>query len=75
MKYRALLKKQIYVFEIISGEINIGDEIIENKITYGKVLSKVKNYILCMLKIHLVKERKSNKSIIELSGSTIIKFL
>ena len=29
MKYRALLKKKIYALKLISGDINIGDKIIE----------------------------------------------
>ena len=40
MKYRALLKKKIYSLEIISGEINVGDNIILGKISIGKVISK-----------------------------------
>ena len=58
MKYRSLLKKQLYTLEIISGEIKIGDEIIINKIIFGKVISKVNKYILCILKIDLVSEKK-----------------
>ena len=40
MKYRALLKKQLYALELISGNINIGDKIIENEIILGEVISK-----------------------------------
>ena len=75
MKYRALLKKQIYNLEIISGEIKINDEIILNNISIGKVISKVNNYLLCMLKIDLIKEKCRNKEIIEINESTKLKFL
>ena len=75
MKYRALLKKKIYTLEIMSGEININDEIILNKIIFGKVISKVNKYILCMLKIDLVSEKSNNKESIEINTSTVLKFL
>ena len=61
MKYRALLKKQLYSLEIVKGEININDDIILDEINYGKVISKVNQYILCMLKIELVEKKINNK--------------
>ena len=75
MKYRALLKKKLYLLEIISGEIKIGEVIKENNITFGKIISKVNKYILCMLKIELTKEKQNNKAIIKLNSSTKLKFL
>ena len=75
MKYRALLKKKIYVLNLLSGNISPGDEIIEQNINLGKVISKVDNYLLCMLKINLVEEKKANKKQITIDPSTKIKFL
>tara|TARA_Y100000590_G_scaffold456537_1_gene607317 strand:- start:101 stop:928 length:828 start_codon:yes stop_codon:yes gene_type:complete len=75
MKYRALLKKQIYNLEIICGEIEVGNEIKLNNISAGKVVSKANNYILCMLKIELVKEKSKNKDKIQINNFTTLKFL
>jgi len=75
MKYRALLKKQIYVLELISGKIDKGDDIIIDNINIGKVISKVNKYILCMLKIDLVKEKNENKKSFNIAPSTNLKFL
>tara|TARA_Y100000590_G_C15536478_1_gene945231 strand:- start:249 stop:1079 length:831 start_codon:yes stop_codon:yes gene_type:complete len=75
MKYRALLKKQIYNLKIISGEIEIGDEIIFNEVSIGKVVSKINKYIFCMLKIELIKEQSKNKEEIEINKSIRLKFL
>ena len=75
MKYRALLKKQIYNLKIVSGEIKRGDEIILNKISIGKAVSRINEYILCMLKIEIAKEKSENKEEIKMNNSTILKFL
>ena len=75
MKYRALLKKQIYVLELLSGSINIGDDIIEKDINLGKVISKIDSYILCMLKINFVIDKSLNKLQIKTDSSTELKFL
>ena len=72
MKYRSLLKKQIYVLEIISGDIKPGDNIIEKEINIGNVISKVDKYVLCMLKIHFVKNKKNE---IKINSNIILKFL
>jgi len=75
MKYRSLLKKQIYVLELLSGNINPGDAIIEQDIKIGNVISKAGKYALCMLKINLVKNKSLNKEQIKLNSSTHLKFL
>ena len=75
MKYRALLKKQLYALELISGNINIGDKIIENEIILGEVISKANQYIFCILKIELVKEKSEKKALLEIDSSTTLKFL
>ena len=76
MKYRSLLKKKIYVLELLSGNIIPGDEIIDKNINIGIVISKVDNYVLCMLKIDLVKNKFLNKEIFNTgSQSTQLKFL
>ena len=75
MKYRSLLKKKIYVLEILDGNINPNDDIIEKKINIGYVISRVDKYILCMLKINSVKEKILEKENIKTNQSTILKFL
>tara|TARA_Y100001970_G_scaffold258688_1_gene338874 strand:+ start:38054 stop:38887 length:834 start_codon:yes stop_codon:yes gene_type:complete len=75
MKYRALLKKRIYILEIVSGEINIGEEIILNNVSLGKVINKVNKYILCMLKIELVKKNKKKNQYLQVNDFTNLKFL
>ena len=75
MKYRALLKKQIYVMELTEGDINKGENILENEIIIGNVVSKVGKYILCMLKINLAESKKLNKEKIRINSTTEIKFL
>ena len=75
MKYRALLKKQLYSLKIVKGEININDDIYLDEINYGKVISKVNQYILCMLKIELVEKTLNNKENFEINNSIILKIL
>jgi folate-binding protein YgfZ len=75
MKYRSLLKKKIYVLELIKGDINLNSIIIVNDINIGYVISQVDKYLLCMLKINLVEKKYINKEIIEINQSTQIKFL
>ena len=75
MKYRALLKKQLYALELISGNINIGDKIIEKEVNLGEVISKANQYIFCMLKIELVKEKSKKKSLLETNSFVTLKFL
>ena len=75
MKYRALLKKQIYVMEILNGDINSGDQIFYEDAKYGIVISKIENYILCMLKINLAKDKSEKKDTIKIAANTTIKFL
>ena len=75
MKYRALLKKQLYALELISGNINIGDKIEEKEVNLGQVVSKANQYIFCMLKIELVKEKSEKKSLLEINSFATLKFL
>ena len=75
MKYRSLLKKKIYLLELISGNIKMDNNIILDDIIIGKTISKAGKYILCMLKIDLVQNRSSNKEHIEIKSSTKLKFL
>ena len=75
MKYRALLKKQLYALELISGSINIGDKIKEKEVNLGEVISKANQYIFCILKIELVKEKCKKKALIEINSSATLKFL
>ena len=75
MKYRALLKKQLYALELISGNINIGDKIIEKGVVLGEVISKANQYIFCILKIELVREKSEKKALLDIDSSTTLKFL
>ena len=75
MKYRALLKKRIYVLELLSGNINLGENIIIHNIVFGNVISKIDNYLLCMLKINLAEENFINKNEVSINSQTKIKFL
>ena len=75
MKYRALLKKKIYVMELLSGSINQGDSIIIKEINFGSVISKIDNYLLCMLKINLAENKSINREEILMDSSAQIKFL
>ena len=75
MKYRALLKKQLYALELISGKINIGDKIIEKGVVLGEVISKANQYIFCILKIEPVREKSEKKALLDIDSSTTLKFL
>jgi len=75
MKYRSLIKKQIYNLELISGKIDIGENIEINNNKIGYVISKINNYILCMLNIELANKMIQNKNKIEISDSIILNFL
>ena len=75
MKYRALLKKQIYVLELISGKVDKGADIIINDTNFGKIISISNQYVLCMLKINLVNDKYRNKEKLEINNSIILKFL
>ena len=75
MKYRALLKKQLYALELISGSIDIGDKIIEKGVVLGEVISKANQYIFCILKIELVREKSEKKALLDIDSSTTLKFL
>ena len=71
MKYRSLLKKQLYALELISGDIEIGDMVLD----LGKVVSKANQYIFCMLKIEKAKEKSDQKDFLKIDSSTSLKFL
>jgi len=75
MKYRSLIKKQIYNLEIIDGNINAGDSIEINNNKIGYVISKVNNYILCMLNIKSANTIIENKTNLEINDSIILNFL
>ena len=75
MKYRSLLKKQIYAVELLSGNINPGDDIIQKDINIGSVISKTGQYALCMLKINLIGNKSFNKEQIKIDSNALLKFL
>ena len=51
MKYRALLKKSIRAVEIISGNVNPGNKILNNQNAIGEIISCFNNLAIAMLKI------------------------
>ena len=75
MKYRALLKKKLYLLKLISGNIQNGENIIINEINIGQVISKSKKYLLCMLKIELSESIKNKEKYIKINSSVIVEFL
>ena len=75
MNYRALLKKQIYFLELISGNIKAGDEIEFDNIKIGNVISKVNKYLICMLKIEIVNMIKEKKEVLKINNNVNLNFL
>jgi len=75
MQYRALLKKRIYVLKIKSGQIDIGDKLINNDLEIGTVISKTDHYLLAMLKINLAEKSIKNKISINTSNSGVVNFI
>ena len=75
MKYRSLLKKQIYALELLSGNISPGDDIIQKEINIGSVISKTGQYVLCMLKINLIENKSFNNEQIKTNSNALLKFL
>jgi folate-binding protein YgfZ len=75
MKYRSLLKKKIYVLEVMSGNLNPKDVLIYKSINIGIAISKIGKYTLCMLKINIIKNLSADKNVIKLESSVVLKFL
>ena len=75
MKYRSLLKKKLYLLELLSGNINNEDILINQDLNIGHVVSKVDKYVLCMLKINLVENKKQKKEKILVNQFIELKFL
>ena len=75
MKYRALLKKQTYVLELVAGKLEVGEDIFINKINLGKVISVSNKYVLCMLKINLIDEQIVKNNTFKIDSSSILKLL
>ncbi len=75
MKYRSLLKKQLYVLEISSGTVKLGEILFDNDIKIGEIVSKSDQYLLAMLKINLAEERKKNKNQLSTKSKGKIIFL
>ena len=68
-------KKRLYSLEIISGQIEVDEKILLQKINIGQVISKSNKYIICMLKINAVEELAKNKNCLNINNSVILKFL
>ena len=75
MKYRSLLKKQIYVLELLSGNIDLNENIILDNINIGNIISKTNKYVLCMLRIKIAEPKKAIKEKIKINNSVMLRFL
>tara|TARA_Y100000590_G_scaffold461644_1_gene623708 strand:- start:4806 stop:5633 length:828 start_codon:yes stop_codon:yes gene_type:complete len=75
MKYRALLKKKLYPLEIISGNINIGDQVVEKELNLGEVVSKANQHIFCILNIEKIKKKFEKKELLIIDNKAKLKFL
>ena len=64
MKYRALLKKSIRAVEIISGNVNPGNKILNNQNAIGEIISCFNNLAIAMLKIDDAKDAFKNNKIL-----------
>ena len=65
MKYRALLKKSIRAVEIISGNVNPGNKILNNKNAIGEIISCFNNLAIAMLKIDDANDAIKNNKILK----------
>ncbi|PPR45574.1 MAG: tRNA-modifying protein YgfZ [Alphaproteobacteria bacterium MarineAlpha5_Bin8] len=75
MKYRSLLKKQIYALKKISGSVKIGEILLDNNTNVGKVISFSDQYLLAMLKIESAEIKKGNKTSFKTSNNGVVNFL
>ena len=75
MKYRALLKKKLYIMKIKSGNIKIGESVFDDNKNVGEVISLANKYISCMLKINLIKKKYEGKDFLKTRSSALIYFL
>ena len=60
---------------MLSGKIDIGNDIIYNNINIGNVISKTSKYILCMLKINLLESINLEENEIKTDTNILLKFL
>ena len=65
MKYRALLKKSIRAVEIISGNVNPGNKILNNQNAIGEIISCFNNLAIAMLKIDDANDAFKNNKILK----------
>jgi len=65
MKYRALLKKSIRALEIISGNVNPGNKILNNQNSIGEIISCFNNLAIAMLKIKDANDAFKNNNILK----------
>ncbi len=75
MKYRSLLKKQIYTLKISSGNIQKGEFLLDKDLKIGEVISSSDQYLLAMLKIELAEKRKQNKILLSTQNNGLVSFL
>ena len=71
MKYRALLKKNIYTLEIISGSIQVGEKITINDISIGEIISITNKFTIAMLKIDTANAVIKKDNVIDLSNAKV----
>ena len=71
MKYRALLKKSIRAVEIISGNVNRGNQINFNQNKVGEIISSFNKLAIAMLKIEEAKSIFLNKEILKTESASL----
>ena len=74
MKYRALLKKKIYTFNIMSGFPKKDQKIKEKGIDVGKIISVKNKTLLAMMKIEFVDSKLKSNKYIECDDGLVLDF-
>ena len=74
MKYRELLKKKIYTFNIMSGFPKKDQKIKEKGIDVGKIISVKNKTLLAMMKIEFVDSKLKSNKYIESDDGLVLDF-
>ena len=74
MKYRALLKKKIFTFNVISGFPQKHQKIKEKGIDVGKIISVKNKTLIAMMKIEFVESKLKSNKYIESDDGLVLDF-
>ena len=74
MKYRALLKKKIYTFDVMSGFPQKDQQIKEKGKEVGKIISVKNKSLLAMMKIEFVDSKLKSNKYIESDDGLVLDF-